>query len=60
MHIKIVLNLLVVITELCIYEYIYIHTLTRIHIHASHVFFIHSSVDGHFGCFHVLENSMED
>ena len=28
--------------------YIYIHTYTH------HIFFIHSSVDGHLGCFHVL------
>ena len=28
---------------------IYIYT-----IHTHHIFFIHSSVDGHLGCFHVL------
>ena len=28
--------------QLCVYIYIY------------HIFFIHSSVDGHLGCFHVL------
>ena len=28
----------------CVYIYIYIY----------HIFFIHSSVDGHLGCFHVL------
>ena len=31
---------------LCIYIYIYIYIY--------HIFFIHSSVDGHLGCFHVL------
>ena len=25
-----------------------------LYIHTHHVFFIHSSVDGHLGCFHVL------
>ena len=30
--------------EICIFIFIYI----------SHTFFIHSSVDGHLGCFHVL------
>ena len=30
----------------CLYIYIYIYT--------HHIFFIHSSVDGHLGCFHIL------
>ena len=30
----------------------YIHTYT--HTYVSHIFFIHSSVDGHLRCFHVL------
>ena len=29
---------------MCVYVYIYI----------CHIFFIHSSVDGHLGCFHIL------
>ena len=33
---------------MCVYLYIYTH----IYIHL--IFFIHSSVDGHLGCFHVL------
>ena len=33
------------------------HSIERLHIiyiYLSHIFFIHSSVDGHLGCFHVL------
>ena len=32
----------------CVCVYMYIHT------HTHHIIFIHSSVDGHLGCFHVL------
>ena len=35
---------------MCIYIYIYIH----IYIHTNHIFFIHLSVDGHLGCFHMV------
>ena len=35
---------------MCIYIYIYIHTYTHTH----HVFFIHSFIHGHLGCFHIL------
>ena len=35
-----------------IYICVYIHTHT--HTHTPHIFFIHSSVDGHLGYFHVL------
>ena len=35
----------------CVYMYIYIHIYTHIY----HIFFIHSSVDGHLGCFHILD-----
>ena len=38
----------------CIYIYIYIYTHTHTHTYTYHIFFIHSSVDGHLGCFHVL------
>ena len=31
-----------------------IHTHTHIYIHTPHIFFIHSSTDGHLGCFHIL------
>ena len=31
---------------MCIYIYIYTHT--------HHIIFIHSSVDGHLGCFYIL------
>ena len=36
------------------YIYIYIHTHTHTHTHSYHIFFIHSSVYGYLGCFHVL------
>ena len=32
------------------YVYVYIY----IYVYMYHIFFIHSSVDGHLGCFHVL------
>ena len=31
-----------------------IHTHTHIYIHTPYIFFIHSSTDGHLGCFHIL------
>ena len=34
--------------------YTYTHTHTHTHTHTPHIFFIHSSVDGHLGCFHIL------
>ena len=34
----------------CVYIYIYIY----IYIYLHHIFFIHSSVDGHLGSFHTL------
>ena len=41
----------------CIYTYIYMHTYIYIYMYTMyilyHSFFIHSSVDGHLGCFHV-------
>ena len=37
-----------------IYIYICIYTHTHTHTHTHHIFFIHSSVDRHLGCFHVL------
>ena len=42
-----------------IYIYVYLYTYIHIYIYTHHIFFIHSSVDGHLGCFHVLtvENS---
>ena len=36
----------------CVCVCVYTHTHTYIYIH--HIFFIHSSVNGHLGCFHVL------
>ena len=33
---------------------IYTHLYTYIHPYILHIFFIHSSLDGHLGCFHVL------
>ena len=35
------------LVQFYIYIYVYIHTHT-------HIFFIHSSVGGHLGCYHVL------
>ena len=35
---------------LCVYVCVYIY----IYIYTHHIFFIHSSVNGHLGCFHVL------
>ena len=36
------------------YIYIDIYTHTNTHTHTYHSFFIHSSVGGHLGCFHIL------
>ena len=38
----------------CVCVCVYTHTHTHIYIYISHIFFIHSSVHGHLGCFHVL------
>ena len=35
-------------THMCMYVCIYIYT------HVHHIFFVHSSDDGHLGCFHTL------
>ena len=35
---------------MCIYMYVCVHMCIYIY----HIFFIHSSVDGHLGCFHAL------
>ena len=46
-----------ILTLVATYIYIveYIHTyIYHIHIYTHHLFFIHSSIDGHFGCFHTL------
>ena len=37
-----------------IYTYICIYIYTSIYTHTHHIFFIHSSADGHLGCFHGL------
>ena len=34
--------------------YIYIYTHTHTHTHTHHIFFTHSSISGHLGCFHAL------
>ena len=39
---------------MCVCVYIYIYIYIYIHTYIHHFFFIHSSVDGHLGCFHVL------
>ena len=45
-------------TYICIHTYIYMHTYIYIYMYTMyilyHSFFIHSSVDGHLGCFHFL------
>ena len=33
---------------------VYTHTHAHTHTYISPIFFIHSSIDGHLGCFHVL------
>ena len=38
----------------CVYIYIYIYIYTHTHTHTHHIFFIHSSVNGHLCCFYVL------
>ena len=38
----------------CVYIYMCIHT--YIHTHTHHIFFTHSSVHGHLGCFHGRQN----
>ena len=38
----------------CIYVYIYVCVYIYTYTHIHHIFFIHSSIDGHLGCFHVL------
>ena len=35
-------------TDISVYTYIYIYT------HTHYVFFIHSSISRHFGCYHIL------
>ena len=40
----------------CVCVCVCTHTHTHTHTHTPHIFFIHSSVDGHFSCFHVLAN----
>ena len=31
-----------------------VHVCVCVYIYICHIFFIHSSVDGHVGCFHIL------
>ena len=37
-----------------LYVYIYVCVCVCVCIHTHHIFFIHSSVNGHLGCFHVF------
>ena len=39
---------------LCAHTHTHMHVYTCIYIYMPHLFFIHSSMDGHLGCFHVL------
>ena len=45
-----------ILFHVCMYEYIHMHLYVCIYVYAYlyHIFFIHSSVDGHLGYFHVL------
>ena len=46
---------MILLLDIYIYIYIYIYTYIYIHTHIHHSsFFIHSSINGHLGCFHVL------
>ena len=38
----------------CVYIYTICVLCVCVYIYISHIFFIHSSVDGHLGCFHIL------
>ena len=48
----IILFLWVIFIYICVC--VYTHTHTHTHTHTYYIFFIHSSVDEHLGCFHVL------
>ena len=37
---------------MCVYTYTQIYVCMCVYL--SHIFFIHSSIDGHLGCFHIL------
>ena len=39
---------------MCVCVCVCVHARVHVHTHIHHIFFIHSSVDGHLGCFHVL------
>ena len=43
-----------VIFQFILHTHTHIHTHTHTHTHTCHIFFIHSSVDRHLGCFHEL------
>ena len=43
-----------------LYIYIYHYTHTQIHTHTQNIFFIHSSIDGPLGCFHILSIEKND
>ena len=34
--------------------FVYTHTHTHTHTHTYHIFLLHSSIDGHLDCFHIL------
>ena len=39
---------------MCVSMYACVCVYTCTHIYTDYIFFIHSSVDGHLGCFHIL------
>ena len=43
-----------VISSLYIHTHTHMHTYICVHVCACHIFFIHSSINGHSGCFYVL------
>ena len=36
------------------YPTVFMYTHTHTHTHTHHIFLLHSSIDGHLGCFHIL------
>ena len=42
------------LSNIPLHTHTHTHTHTHAHKYMCHIFFIHSSVDGHLGCFHIL------
>ena len=54
MHKEDVIYMYIIYVCVCIYIYICVYIYIYIYIYIHHIFFIHSSVDGHLGCSLVL------